>query len=102
MVSWIDFIGLDQTDDIQELGQIFHLHPLTLEDVANTQQRPKWEDMDDYLFISLKLFDYHKDTQTLYEEQISLILGKHYLISFQEKEGYDDFEIIKERIRKSR
>ena len=101
-VTRIDFVGVDQTNDIQEIGQVFNLHPLTLEDIANTQQRPKIDDMEDYIFMSLKKFEYHRDTQILNEEQISLVLGKNYLISFQEKHGNDDFEIIKERIRKSK
>lgn len=99
-VKWIDFDGVDQTNDVQEIGEIFALHPLTLEDIANIQQRPKIEDMEEYIFISLKMFYYDKETQTLDQEQISLVLGQDYLISFQEKEENDDFEIIKERIRK--
>ncbi len=101
-VTWIDFVGIDQTNDIQEIGQVFDLHPLTLEDIANAQQRPKIDDMEDYIFMSLKKFEYHNTTQVLDEEQISLVLGKTYLISFQEKHGNDDFEVIKERIRKSK
>ncbi len=101
-VTRIDFIGVDQTNDIQEIGQVFDLHPLTLEDIANIQQRPKIDDMDAYVFMSLKKFGYDRETQVLDEEQISLVLGKYYLISFQEKEGDDDFETIKERIRKSK
>lgn len=101
-VTRIDFIGVDQTNDVQEIGQVFDLHPLTLEDISNIQQRPKIDDMEDYIFVSLKKFEYHRDTQVLDEEQISFVLGKRYLISFQEKEGNDDFEIIKERIRKSK
>jgi magnesium transporter len=99
-VKWIDFDGVDQTNDVQEIGEIFTLHPLLLEDIANIQQRPKLEDMEDYIFVSLKMFDYRRETQTLDEEQISLVLGQDYLISFQEKDENDDFEIIKERIRK--
>lgn len=98
----IDFIGLDQTNDIQEIGNVFDLHSLTLEDIANIQQRPKIEDMDDYIFLSLKMFEYDNATHELQEEQVSLVLGKHYLLSFQEKDGYDDFEMIKDRIKKSK
>ncbi len=97
----IDFVGLDQTQDIQAIGKMFSLHPLTLEDIANIQQRPKIEDMDDYIFLTLKMFDYHPDIQQLEEEQISFVLGKHYLISFQEKDEHDDFALIKERIKTS-
>jgi len=99
LTTWVDFIGVDQINDLQSLGDMFGFHPLTLEDIANIQQRPKIEDMEKYIFLSFKMFCYHQDTQLLEQEQISLILSDHYLISFQEREGDDDFEIIKERIR---
>lgn len=101
-VKRIDFIGVDQTNDIQEIGELFNLHPLTMEAIANIQQRPKYEDMGDYLFLSLKLFSYDKKKQVVKEEQISLVLGEKYVISFQEYEGNDEFNIIKERIRTSK
>ncbi|MBU0627457.1 hypothetical protein KKG31_00705 [Patescibacteria group bacterium] len=72
---------------------------MILEDIVNTEQRPKIEEIeDDYIYISLKMFDYHKnDERKLLEEQISLVLGKHYVLSFQENEN-DDFDVLKERI----
>lgn len=99
-VTWIDFIGLDQTNDLEEIGQLFSLHPLILEDIANIQQRPKIEDLEQYVFVSLKMFEYHRHTQTLEEEQISLVLWSWYLISFQEREKDDDFTTVKDRIKK--
>lgn len=73
-VKWIDFIGVDQTNDIQEVGELFKLHPLTMEAIANTQQRPKYEDMGEYLFLSLKMFAYNKEEKNIKQEQISLVL----------------------------
>lgn len=101
-VKWIDFVGVDQTNDISEIGELFELHPLTLEDIANIHQRPKYEDMDDYLFLTLKMFRYEKEEQQLKEEQISFVLGNRYVISFQEDEHSDDFENIKQRIYKGK
>lgn len=102
IVRWIDFIGVDQTNDLTEIGALFHLHPLTLEDIANIQQRPKMDDMDEYLFLSLKMFAYANEEKQLKEEQISFVLGKNYVISFQENQESDDFENIKDRIRKGK
>lgn len=103
---WIDLVGVDQVETIQEIGDHLKIHPLILEDIVNIQQRPKIEEIDDeYIFVSLKMFNYSKDAKTgngtLTEEQISLVLGKNYVISFQEKEG-DDFDHIKERIKKGK
>jgi magnesium transporter len=73
-VKWIDFIGVDQTNDLEEFGKLFDIHSLILEDIANIQQRPKIEDMEKYIFLSLKMFAYDKTEQKLKEEQISLVL----------------------------
>lgn len=101
-VKWIDFIGVDQTSDLESFGKLFELHPLTLEDIANVHQRPKMEDMDDYLFLVLKMFDFDHEEQKIKEEQISLILGERYVITFQENEWSDDFSNVKERILKGK
>lgn len=97
-VKWIDFIWIDQTKDLEQLWEIFNIHPLTLEDIANIQQRPKLEDMDNYIFLSLKMFSFNKKEDEIKEEQISLIVWKKYLISFQENKWNDDFQNIKDRI----
>jgi len=97
-IKWIDFIGVDQIGDLEEFGNLFGLHALTLEDIANIQQRPKIEEMDDYLFLIFKMFNFDKIENKLKEEQISLVLSKRYVISFQENEWSDDFAAVKERI----
>lgn len=101
-VKWIDFIGVNQTNDLSEIGALFNIHALILEDIANIKQRPKYEDMEDYLFLTLKMFSYIHEEKRLKEEQISFVLGKNYVISFQENEDSDDFENIKDRIRKGK
>jgi magnesium transporter len=98
----IDFIGIDQVADLQEIGEVFELHPLTLEDIANIQHRPKIEDLDDYIFAVLKMLSFDPIKNKIKEEQISLVLGENYVISFQENESIDDFPNIKERITKAK
>jgi magnesium transporter len=81
---------------------VFTLHPLTLEDIANIQHRPKIEDLDDYIFAVLKMLSFDPIKNKIKEEQISLVLGENYVISFQENESIDDFPNIKERITKAK
>ncbi|MBU0519385.1 magnesium/cobalt transporter CorA, partial [bacterium] len=83
---------------IEKLGLHFGAHPMVLEDILNTGQRPKFEDFDDYCFISLKMLYYNGKQDEIIEEQLSIILGKNFVISFQERVG-DVFEPVRERIR---
>ena len=95
--NWINLDGLHNVEMIKELGTHFKLSPLLLEDVLNTDQRPKLETYDGIIFFPLKALNTVKGTEIEYE-QISLILGEDYLISFQEKEG-DMFDGLRERIK---
>ncbi|MEN6319095.1 MAG: magnesium/cobalt transporter CorA [Syntrophaceae bacterium] len=98
-VSWIHVEGLHDTQILEELGALFGLHPLILEDILNTDQRPKMEDFCEYIYIVLKTFANHGDEiKDITSEQISIILGPTFVISFQEKET-DIFKPIQERIR---
>jgi len=97
-VTWIDVNGLQDVDLIQRLGNHFGLHPLALEDVLNTGQRPKLEDFDENCFIVMRELRFDADAQT---EQISMFLGKGWVITFQEAPG-DPFEPVRERIRKGK
>ena len=96
-VTWIDIDGLADTACIQALGRRFELHPLLLEDVLNTQQRPKVDEYDNALFIVTKMLslDAHHEVVA---EQVSFVLGKDVVISFQERPG-DVLEPIRDRIR---
>lgn len=98
-VTWININGLHDTDMIKEIGNGFGLHPLVLEDIVNTGQRPKMEDYDDYLFFVLKVMQYDPAEQKLKNEQLSMVLGETFLLTFQERSG-DIFEPVRERIRK--
>ena len=86
-VSWINFSGIHQVERIETVGKTFNIHPLILEDVVNVYQRPKQEEYDGQLFVILKMITYDRDLQELKYEQVSFLLGDHYLISFQEREG---------------
>ncbi|MEA1925215.1 MAG: magnesium/cobalt transporter CorA [Candidatus Altiarchaeota archaeon] len=97
-VSWINIDGIHHVDVIEKLGEKFSLHPLLLEDILNTDQRPKIEDFDDYLFIVLKMLFYDKKEREFRSEQVSMILGPNYVISLQESIG-DVFDPVRERIR---
>jgi len=84
-ISWINIDGIHDTEILSKLGDCFEFHPLVLEDILNTEQRPKVEDFKDYVYIVLKMIDYDKKIKELSFEQVSIIFGKNYLISFQEK-----------------
>ena len=97
-VTWININGLHQVDVIERLGRRFDIHPLVLEDIMHTGQRPKAEDFDEYIFLVLKMLYYDKNAHQVKAEQVSLILGSNFLISFQEQEG-DVFSTVRDRIR---
>jgi magnesium transporter len=98
-VSWVDVKGLGSEDVLQRLGHVFKLHPLVLEDVVNVPQRPKVEEHGDQLLIIARMVTLHEDDKTFESEQVSLILGQHYLLTVQEEPRYDCFGPIRERIR---
>lgn len=99
-VRWVDLTGLHDLDILKEVGDIFGLHPLVVEDIANTDQRPKVEDYGDYLYIVFKMLTYDQKAGVS-SEQVSVVLGRNFVISFQEWEG-DVFDPIRERIRSSK
>ena len=97
-VSWINVDGLHDTETIASIGNHFELHPLLLEEVLNTLHRPKVEEFDNYLFLTLKLLTINKDGNSVVSKQISLVLGKGWVISFQEHES-DVFNSLLQRLR---
>ena len=98
-VSWLNIYGLHDAGLIQRLGEMFDIHPLLLEDMLNTGQRPKIAETDKLMIVILKILSYEENTNKLHADQISFILDDNYLITLQEKEGAH-FEAIRERIRK--
>jgi magnesium transporter len=97
-VTWLNINGLHEIKHIEAVGKIFNVHSLVLEDVLNTNQRPKVEEFDDYLYVVVKMLSGNADGNGIDTEQVSLILGKNYVISLQEKEG-DLFDPVRDRIR---
>ncbi len=100
-ISWINITGVHDEEVIKNLASIFGIHPLTQEDIANTTQRPKVEEYDNYLFVVLKMAYVDEDTGELITEQVSLVVGKNYVISFQERPG-DILEPLRQRIEASK
>ena len=100
-VTWINIDGLHQVEILEKLGNCYELHPLVLEDILNTDQRPKMEDYGEYIYIVLRMLDYSDTDKGIVTEQVSLILGPNFVFSFQEKEG-DVFNPVRERIRNSK
>lgn len=97
-VTWINIDGLHDTDTIQQLGDALGLHPLFLEDVVNTTQRPKLEDFGDYVTVVMKMLAFDKETSEVHQEQLSLVLGPQWVLTFQERVG-DFFEPVRVRLR---
>lgn len=97
-VTWINVEGLFEIDTVEAIGQHFALHPLILEDILNTDQRPKMEDFERYIYIVLKAFYYNDASNEIAMEQVSLVLGANFVLSFQERER-GVLDPIKERIR---
>jgi len=100
-VTWINIDGIYQTDILEKIGAHFGIHPLVLEDIMNPGQRPKIEDFEDYIYVIAKMIYFDEKDNEIKSEQLSIILGPNFVISFQEKEG-DIFNPIRDRIRKAR
>jgi magnesium transporter len=98
LVAWININGIHDIALVEAVGECFGLHPMILEDIVNSSQRPKCEEFDDYLFIAMKMLAFVETTSKLESEHVSLILGSSFVISFLEDEG-DVFDAIRHRIR---
>ncbi|WP_455378067.1 magnesium/cobalt transporter CorA [Petrachloros mirabilis] len=96
-VVWVNVGGLHKMEVLESLGKQFSLHPLLLEDIANTDQRPKLDDYETYFSLVLKMMTLTQ-RQGVLVEQVSLVLGRNFVLSFQE-DGADVFEPVRERLR---
>lgn len=101
LVSWYDIRGLHNVELIQAIGERFNIHPLVLEDVLDTQQRPKFEEHDGGFFLTVQALSFDKESMEVKTEQVAIYTGDGYLISFQENED-DLFSAIRERIQSGR
>lgn len=96
-VTWVDVGGVHKMEILESFGKQFQLHPLLLEDIANTDQRPKLDDYETYLFLVLKMLSV-TNRQDIVAEQVSLVLGRNFVLSFQEN-GTDVFKPVRDRLR---
>jgi len=97
-IAWINVDGLHDVEMIHKIGTHFNIHPLLLEDVLNTEQRPKIEELGEYLLMQMKMLHYGNEGEEIDAEQLSVFLGPRYVLSFQERPG-DVFDSVRERIR---
>lgn len=98
-VSWLDIQGLGSEEVLKQLAEVFHLHPLLLEDVVNVPQRPKVEDYQEQLLIIAHMVLPKADEFGFEAEQVSFVLGKKYLLTFQEEPNHDCFNAVRDRLR---
>ena len=98
---WLNIHGVHDAALIKQIGDLFHLHPLVQEDILNTEQRPKLDEFDDYLFFESRSFKYDKINMAVDSEQVSFVLGHNYLLTFQER-STGIFEPVRTRMRASR
>ncbi|MFN7285699.1 MAG: magnesium/cobalt transporter CorA [Dolichospermum sp.] len=101
-VSWVDVQGLGNKDILHRLGQSFDLHPLVLEDIVNMVERPKIEDYEDQLVIIAHMVVPNNNNSSFYSEQVSLVLGKYYVLTIQEEPEHDCFDGVRMRIDKGK
>lgn len=96
MVKWINVSGIHKPELVEQIGKIYNIHPLTLEDIVHVDQRPKFEDYDHYVIAMMKMISYSTQVDS---EQLAIILLDNTVISFQEPHGGDAFDIIRNRLR---
>lgn len=99
-IYWLNIDGLGDTNLIRIIGETLNLHVLTLEDILNTEQRPKIEDFGDYFFLVLKMLSFDNERKEIKQEQLSIILKDNIVLTFQEREG-DVFQPLRDRLKLS-
>ncbi len=96
-VTWINVDGLHEVETLERIGSAYNLHPLVMEDILSTRQRPKIEEYDKYLYLVMRMITCDNETGAVQDEQVSVILGENFVLSFQEQEG-DVFAPVRTRI----
>ena len=97
--TWINIEGLSDIDAIEKIGKYYEIHPLTLEDLLHMEQLPKIEVFENYIFTTLKMLTFNEAKREVESEQVGIIMGKNFVISFQEGKEGDVFDPLRERIR---
>lgn len=98
-VTWYDIRGLNDVPLVEHIGQTFHVHPLAVEDVLNTTQRPKWDDYESGIFIIIRALRFDKSHDEFIAEQVSFYLEKQVVLTFQE-DADDLFKSVRERLQR--
>ena len=101
-VSWVELLGFGNKETWRQMGEVFNLHLIAQEDIVNVPQRPKVVDYEDHLLIIAWMVMLHPKSEDFHKEQVSFILGKHYLLTVQEEPDYDCFDPVRDRIRKGK
>lgn len=101
-ITWLNVDGVHQPEIIEQVGKSFGLHPLVAEDIASTGQRPKMEDFDEYIFVVLRMLMFDEKENETKTEQVSILFGRDFVISFQEKADGDVFNLIRDRLRSNK
>ena len=96
-LAWLNITGLTDEAKVKEIANKFDVHPLVVEDILNTAQRPKFEVYDDYVFFVIKDFVYDDAAEIIKQKQISIVLGSNFVLSFQEKQS-DNFNLIYKKL----
>lgn len=96
--TWINIDGVHNVEVVEKICKHYNIHPLTIEDILNIEQRPKIEEGEDFIYVVLKMMDYDDKNDYVRTEQVSLLLGHKFVMSFQEDKG-DIFEGVRTRIR---
>lgn len=99
-ISWINIDGIRKAD-VESLCNYFRVHPLIQEDILSINQRPKMDDIDNILFCLLNMLYYNSEKNTVEQEQISIVLGKNFVLSFQEDASRDVFNSLREKLKLS-
>ena len=100
LIEWVDLRGIHDTAYLEKIGRMYHIHALSLEDISDVHQRPKFEEFEDGVLVIFKAFQYEEGGAGLVPEQVSLYFSSQSLISFQENES-DLFVAVRDRIRRS-
>jgi magnesium transporter len=97
-VVWVSLDGIHEAETVRKIGEFFKVHPLVLEDVLNTGQRPKLEEFDDFLFVVMKILTINPEGGSVETNQISMLLGSGWVLTFQEKAG-GEFQPVRHRLK---
>lgn len=97
-ITWVNFDGLKK-EDVDKIGDHYHIHPLIIEDILSVGQRPKTDEFDGFLFSLLNILYFNDTTQSVETEQVSLVLGQNFVITFQEDATRDVFQPLREKLK---